>query len=337
MSARPCPRCKQPLPEATVRALPQGTTCPFCAAPLKWTPRQSDVGPAVDRDNGRIQASSPPPAAPPPSTTKMPTPPAPPPAVDDGGYAGFQVSDITPPPTALPALAPPSAAPSLLAPVREPGRARRLMLMGSGAALSLAIGLMLVMRATAGSTAVASVVTPMTQTAPTTEPLAPTTAELAPAEAPPPAAEGGRTAPVAKRRVGAAKRKASVAHNGKRQLKRDARVAKATGKPRTLAAKRTTPSAPAERGDPRPPYERGNALLFAGDATGAIAAYREAVHDAPTDPIGYRGLGLAYEQKGETASAIRALHKYLKLAPGAADRTIISRRIDRLSKNAGAK
>jgi len=209
--------------------------------------------------------------------------------------------------------------------------------MGSGAALSLAIGLLLVLRASGGATAVASVVTPVTPTAPTTEPLAPTTAELAPAEAPPPAADARKTGGVTKRRAGAAKRKASVAHNGKPQLKREARAAKADRKQRTLAVKRATPSAPVERGDPRPPYERGNALLFAGDAAGAIAAYRDAVHDAPTDPIGYRGLGLAYEQKGETASAIRALHKYLKLAPGAADRTIISRRIDRLSKNAGAK
>jgi len=211
--------------------------------------------------------------------------------------------------------------------------------MGSGAALSLAVGLVLVLRASGGATAVASVATPVTQTGPTTEPLAPTTAELAPApaDAPPPAADARKTGGATKRRAGAAKRKAAVAHNGKPQLKREARVAKADRKQRTLAAKRATPSAPAERGDPRPPYERGNALLFAGDAAGAIAAYRDAVHDAPTDPIGYRGLGLAYEQKGETASAIRALHKYLKLAPGAADRTIISRRIDRLSKNAGAK
>ena len=259
----------------------------------------------------------------------------PPPSADDGGYAGFQVDDITPPPVAIPPLAPPIAAPSLLAPAEASGRARRLMLMGSGAALSLAVGLMLVLRAPGGATAVASVATPVTQSAPTTEPLAP---EVAPAEAPPAAADSGKTDRVAKRRAGPAKRKASVAHHGKRQLKREARVAKADRKQRTLAAKRTsTPTAPAEHGDPRPPYERGNALLFAGDAAGAIAAYRQAVNDAPTDPIGYRGLGLAYEQKGETASAIRALHRYLKLAPRAADRAIISRRIDRLSKNAGAK
>jgi Flp pilus assembly protein TadD len=214
------------------------------------------------------------------------------------------------------------------------------MLMGSGAALSLVVGLVLVLRATGGATAVASVATPVTQTGPTTEALAPATPQAAPTETPtpPPAADSGKTGRVAKRRAGPARRKASVAHHGKGQPKREVRVAKAERKPpRTLAAKHAGPSAAAERGDPRPPYERGNALLFAGDAAGAIAAYREAVHDAPTDPIGYRGLGLAYEQKGETASAIRALHKYLKLAPGAADRTIISRRIDRLSKTAGAK
>ena len=91
------------------------------------------------------------------------------------------------------------------------------------------------------------------------------------------------------------------------------------------------------RGDPRPTYERGNAALFAGDIAGAITAYKEAVHDDPFDPIGYRGLGLAYEQKGDTTAALRALKKYLKLAPGAADRAIISRRIERLSEAAGGK
>jgi len=88
-------------------------------------------------------------------------------------------------------------------------------------------------------------------------------------------------------------------------------------------------------GDARASYQRGNALLFAGDAAGAVAAYRKAVELAPADPIGYRGLGLAYEQQGGTAAAIRALRKYLKLAPGAADREIISRRIARLSQGAG--
>ena len=98
---------------------------------------------------------------------------------------------------------------------------------------------------------------------------------------------------------------------------------------RTEVASRATPAA-ADEGEARASYERGNALLFAGDAAGAVAAYRKAVELAPADPIGYRGLGLAYEQQGGTGAAIRALRKYLKLAPGAADREIISRRIARL-------
>ena len=96
------------------------------------------------------------------------------------------------------------------------------------------------------------------------------------------------------------------------------------------AAKRGATSA--EHTDPRTPYEHGNALLFAGDGKGAIAAYREAVKSAPSDPIGFRGLGLAYEHEGETAAALRAFKRYLKLAPDAADRSIIQRRIERLAK-----
>jgi Flp pilus assembly protein TadD len=96
------------------------------------------------------------------------------------------------------------------------------------------------------------------------------------------------------------------------------------------AAKPAAPAPAADRGDPRPLYEKGNALLFSGDGKGAIAAYREAVRLAPNDPIGFRGLGLAYELQGEKSSALRALRHYVKLAPGAPDRAIIQRRIDRL-------
>jgi len=100
---------------------------------------------------------------------------------------------------------------------------------------------------------------------------------------------------------------------------------------REPAAKKSAAAPSTDASDPRPHYERGNALLFAGDGKGAVAAYREAVKLAPNDPIGFRGLGLAYEQQGETASAIRALKRYLKLAPNAPDRSIIDRRLERLS------
>src|SRR4029079_15914631 len=37
-------------------------------------------------------------------------------------------------------------------------------------------------------------------------------------------------------------------------------------------------------GDPRPLYEKGNALLFSGDGKGALAAYRAGVRPAPRAP-----------------------------------------------------
>ena len=77
-------------------------------------------------------------------------------------------------------------------------------------------------------------------------------------------------------------------------------------------------------------YERGNALLFAGDSKGAIAAYREAIRAAPADPSAFRGLGLAYEQQSEPVFAARALRRYLKLAPNAPDHEIVARRLERL-------
>ena len=92
-------------------------------------------------------------------------------------------------------------------------------------------------------------------------------------------------------------------------------------RPRSATRRRRTTTP--ERGDPRPHYERGNALLFAGDSKGAIAAYREAIRAAPTDPSAFRGLGLAYEQQSEPVFAARALRRYLKLAPNAPDRDIV--------------
>jgi len=119
-----------------------------------------------------------------------------------------------------------------------------------------------------------------------------------------------------------------VAHQPKERHTRKVAMRGAAGK------KSAAPAPSTDASDPRPHYERGNALLFAGDGKGAIAAYREAVKLAPSDPIGFRGLGLAYEQQGETAAAIRALRRYQKLAPSAPDHAIIDRRIERLSQRA---
>jgi tetratricopeptide (TPR) repeat protein len=129
----------------------------------------------------------------------------------------------------------------------------------------------------------------------------------------------------------------------KRDLDRDRQRRKAVGSRHTkkiaqrdVAPNRHIVDAPPPP-DPREAYERGNNLLFAGDVAGATAAYREAVRFAPSDPIGYRGLGLALEQQGDTAGAVRALRRYLKLAPGARDRELIARRIGLLGHTGAHK
>ena len=82
-------------------------------------------------------------------------------------------------------------------------------------------------------------------------------------------------------------------------------------------------------------YNRGNQRLFVGDLEGAVRAYQESLDLYPGYVGGYRGLGLAYAQKGNTAAAIRALRKYLKLAPSAPDSALIARRIELLSRSSG--
>lgn len=79
-------------------------------------------------------------------------------------------------------------------------------------------------------------------------------------------------------------------------------------------------------------YAEGNQALFAGDAAGAIRAYRQALAAAPGFVAGYRGLGLAYTQQGNKAKAIDAFEKYLDAAPGANDVELIKKRIAQLKQ-----
>jgi len=171
-----------------------------------------------------------------------------------------------------------------------------------------------------------------------------------PAKAPPPRqAASGPTAktkskakaapaaePVPEKHVAVSHRRRHLAEKIKKPH-HERRVARAVAARQPAAKRGAAPAAPAEHADPRPPYEHGNALLFAGDGKGALAAYREAVRSAPNDPIGFRGLGLAYEQQGESAQAIKALRRYLKLAPDAPDRELIAKRIEKISKRAKQK
>ncbi len=75
-------------------------------------------------------------------------------------------------------------------------------------------------------------------------------------------------------------------------------------------------------------YKTGNQKLYAGDANGAIIAYRQVI--AMGSASGYRGLGLSYAQQGDTANAIAAFKKYLQMSPKAADAAVIKRRLTAL-------
>lgn len=77
-------------------------------------------------------------------------------------------------------------------------------------------------------------------------------------------------------------------------------------------------------------YATGNSKLFAGDADGAIKAYRQALTYYPAYVAGYRGLGLAYAQKGDNAKAVQALRTYVGTVPSAKDAAIIRKRIQML-------
>jgi hypothetical protein len=80
----------------------------------------------------------------------------------------------------------------------------------------------------------------------------------------------------------------------------------------------------------RTAYTTGNQRLFVGDLQGAVRAYREALELYPGYVGGYRGLGLAYEELGDTANALVALRSYVAAAPTARDIALIKKRIAHL-------
>jgi tetratricopeptide (TPR) repeat protein len=85
-------------------------------------------------------------------------------------------------------------------------------------------------------------------------------------------------------------------------------------------------------GQARGAYTTGNQRLFAGDLDGAIRAYRQALELYPGYVGGYRGLGLAYEQRGNKADALVALRAYLAAVPNARDAALIKKRIAHLQR-----
>ncbi|HEX8115137.1 MAG TPA: tetratricopeptide repeat protein, partial [Kofleriaceae bacterium] len=85
-----------------------------------------------------------------------------------------------------------------------------------------------------------------------------------------------------------------------------------------------------EIGRARSAYTAGNQRLFVGDLDGAVLAYRHALELYPGYVGGYRGLGLAYEELGDTADALAALRAYVAAVPNARDVALIKKRIAHL-------
>jgi Meckel syndrome type 1 protein len=173
--------------------------------------------------------------------------------------------------------------------------------------------------------------------APVVVPSAPAVAAAppvaAPAEDPAPEPERAAPAPHPARHVAVA----TKAHAKLHPKGRAARDVDATSTERRRPVRKvalgsaTKEKSAGDREAARAAYERGNGLLFQDDAAGAAAAYQEAVRLAPGDPVGYRGLGLAYEKEGKIDDAISALVSYLKLSKHAHDREVIARRLSRLT------
>lgn len=146
-----------------------------------------------------------------------------------------------------------------------------------------------------------------------------------PAEpAPEPARTTTRT-PTARKRTAPVKKKEPTIAGKQVVIETDTQAR--AGKPVANAAKADQ----AAIARARRAYTAGNSRLFAGDAEGAIQQYRQAIAHYPAYAAGYRGLGLAYAQKGDRTNAVKALRTYVRAAPGAKDAPIIRRRIDALS------
>jgi Tetratricopeptide repeat len=228
------------------------------------------------------------------------------------------------PPATAP-LAPPDE-PALDALTMQAARRRRTILIGWATLIGVGalVGLGLSRRSPPTAMLKSPAVTSPTEgheakaTAPTSVPAAkPAAPVVAPTKAPTRVAEPRDHKPAPRHRVHRREHRERVLHT-----RRSAKVDRA----RTVEK-----PAPPDRTAARDAYQRGNDQLFTGDAAGAAAAYQEAVKVAPSDPAGYRGLGLAYEKQGKVDEAVAAFRRYLKLAPHSRDRDLVARRLQRLT------
>ncbi|HUQ01285.1 MAG TPA: protein kinase [Kofleriaceae bacterium] len=77
-------------------------------------------------------------------------------------------------------------------------------------------------------------------------------------------------------------------------------------------------------------YKDGLGRYVAGDTGGAIDRFQDALARDPRYAPAHRGLGMAYEKKGDRSRAARSFKKYLELAPQASDAVQIRARLAKL-------
>jgi serine/threonine-protein kinase len=77
-------------------------------------------------------------------------------------------------------------------------------------------------------------------------------------------------------------------------------------------------------------YKDGLGRFVAGDTGGAIGRFQDALARDPRYAPAHRGLGMAYERKGDRTRAARSFRKYLELAPTASDADQIRQRLAKL-------
>jgi hypothetical protein len=353
-----CLRCGQLLLPEIVRQLGDGRRCPFCDAELKRDakvdiaklapPRLPPPAPAARAKppaarpdlpgvSPRMQTVATAPIVVPPSTARSNTAPAmafarapepdtapnlvsvpAPRALDDANPLPAQRLDFT--------LQPSQARRPWLAALR-----RRRWLVGAAlGAVIVTIGL-LAGRGPTASTRVSSLPAPSAVPPPAaalpsarTQPVTPVADRPDAPSDPGPAATGH-----AKR--GARSHVVQRTHHQKRRAAHPNR----NKQMRVAALENVAPKGREDQHAARASYERGNQRLLGGDTAAAISAYEEAVRSAPSLPSGYRGLGLAYEKKGQIAEAVRAFRQYLKLAPSSGDRDLVARRLRHLLRSGG--
>ena len=77
-------------------------------------------------------------------------------------------------------------------------------------------------------------------------------------------------------------------------------------------------------------YKDGLQRYVSGDTKAAIDLFEASIGKSKGYAPAYRGLGLAYEKRGEKRRALRAFETYLRLAPDASDADTIRKRMEKL-------